>query len=91
MSDKNEKRNDYVDTFTSETGRRVLADLMDTFHMSRSSHVGGDACETAFREGERHAVLHILNKVGKRSDPEWLNRMFDDGTGQYSEAGYSYE
>ena len=91
MSDKNKKdaglrkrRDDYVTVFNSDTGQRVLADLMSQFHMGRSSHASGDACETAFREGERHVVLHILHMISKRSDPDWMNDKLDQGEIEYS-------
>ena len=57
---------------------------MATFHMGRSSHASGDPYETAFREGERHVVLHILNMMGNRSDPEWINNKLDQGEIEYS-------
>ena len=78
------RRSDYETVFSSEVGQRVLADLMAHFHMGRSSHTGGDSHETAFREGERHVVLHILNMTGKRSDPEWTNKQLDQGEIEYS-------
>ena len=78
------KRADYVSVFSKKEGAKVLADLMATFHMGRSSHASGDPYETAFREGERHVVLHILNMLGKRSDPEWINNKLDQGEIEYS-------
>lgn len=92
MSGKNKKdaqglkkrRDDYSAVFATDVGQRVLADLMSQFHMGRSSHASGDACETAFREGERHVVLHILHMLSKRSDPDWLNDKLDQGEIEYS-------
>lgn len=81
------RRSDYASVFSSESGKRVLSDLMLTFHMGSSSHVGGDSHETAFREGERHVILHIMHKLGKRGDMDWLNDSLDDGTVQYSVLG----
>ena len=52
--------------------------------MGRSSHAAGDSHETAFREGERHVVLHIMNMVGKRGDPEWMNSKLDPGQIEYN-------
>jgi len=78
------KRGDYVSVFSSDVGNRVIADLMTTFHWGRSSHSPGDPYETAFREGERHVILHILNSIGKRGDIEWINDRLDSGTIEYS-------
>jgi len=78
------KGSDYETVFASAEGLRVLADLMSEFHVGSSSHVPSDSHETAFREGERHVVLHILHKLGKRGDPSWLNDKLDQGTAQYS-------
>lgn len=78
------RRDDYETVFSSEAGQRVLADLMASFHMGRSSHTSGDSHETAFREGERHVVLHVLSMTGNRSDPDWLNNKLDQGEMEYS-------
>ena len=78
------RREDYQTGFSSKAGGRVLADLMSTFHMSRSSHVPGDTSETAFREGERHVVLHVLDMLSSRGDAEWLNDKLDQGEIEYS-------
>ena len=89
MADKqaqgqSKRRDDYETTFSTEAGQRVLADLMANFHMGRSSHAAGDSHETAFREGERHVVRHILNMTGKRGDPAWVNDKLDQGEIEYS-------
>ena len=89
MADKqaqgqSKRRDDYETTFSTEAGQRVLADLMANFHMGRSSHADGDSHETAFRAGERHVFLHILNMPGKRGDPAWVNDKLDQGEIEYS-------
>lgn len=78
------RKEDYETVFASAAGARVLADLMTQFHIGRSSHMSGDSHETAFREGERHVVLHIFDMMGKRSNPEWLNDKLDQGEIEYS-------
>ena len=78
------RKEDYETVFSSKAGRRVLSDLMANFHAGRSSHVPGDSHETAFREGERHVVLHVLDMTGKRSDPDWINDKLDQGEIEYS-------
>lgn len=78
------RKGDYETTFGSPNGQRVIADLMTTFNWGRSSHTPGDPYETAFREGERHVILHILNTLGKRSDSSWINDKLDTGMVEYS-------
>lgn len=78
------RKDDYKTVFSSAAGERVLADLMGQFHVGRSSHMSGDSHETAFREGERHAVLHVLDMIGMRSEPTWLNDKLDQGEIEYS-------
>lgn len=57
--EERQRRADYREVFDSAAGRRVLADLGRFAHMDHPSYVRGDALETAFREGERNAVLRI--------------------------------
>ena len=78
-----QKREDYKITFGSEQGQRVLRDLMASFHMGRSTHIPGDSGESAFREGERHVVLHCLYMMAERSDPEHLVNTLDQAEVDY--------
>jgi len=77
MSDSEKLRTAYEECFSSDLGEKVLLDLMRRFHVGVSSHVSGDPHETAFREGERHVVLHILDMLGERGDARRLNDMLD--------------
>lgn len=54
---------DYRLTFGSETGQRVLQDLCETLHLLEPSYNPGSDMETAFREGERNALLYILSRL----------------------------
>ena len=83
-SGKDRRKADYETVFSTRHGQRVVADLMSQFNYGRSSHTPGDPYETAFREGERHVILHILNMVGKRSDVNWVNDKLDQGEIEYS-------
>ena len=84
MSDvQAQKREDYKVTFGTDQGQRVLRDLMATFHMGTSTHITGDPHESAFREGERHVLLHILYKVSERSNPEHLVNSLDQADTDY--------
>lgn len=54
------KANDYENTFRSETGKRVLSDLIN------SHYIGGavfdkDPHLMAFKEGQRNVILRILH------------------------------
>jgi len=80
----NRRKEDYETVFSTEAGSRVVADLMAQFNVGRSSHTSGDSHETAFREGERHVILHVLHMLGKRGDPEWINDKLDQGEIEYS-------
>lgn len=54
---------DYRVTFGSEQGQRVFNDLVTRFHLFEPTYHPGDVYETAFREGERNALLYILSRV----------------------------
>jgi len=74
----------YKRLFTTEDGKRVLADLMKA-HKVMSSTFSKDPYETALNEGERNVVLRILKhlhfdmeqfeqrieQVSKNKDPFW--------------------
>lgn len=52
---------DYQATFGTETGRRVLWDLLARCHVFQSSYrPKSQADETIFREGERNVGLQIM-------------------------------
>jgi len=57
---------DYKVTFGQEAGQRVLNDLKNRCHFLSTTNVKGDAHESAFMEGQRSAVLFILNMVNKK-------------------------
>ncbi len=57
----------YKDTFNSDAGKEVLADLMDTHGFTTTTFPGeksmdgqAQALDMAFREGERNVILRIL-------------------------------
>ena len=53
----------YNDLFTTESGKKVLADLEVRCNWRTSSYVVGDANATAFEEGKRAVLLHIFNMM----------------------------
>lgn len=50
---------DYLTTFTTPEGERVLADLTSAYY--HRSSFSKDPYETAFKEGQRAVVVRILN------------------------------
>jgi hypothetical protein len=46
-----------------DNARLVLAELAEVCQVAQSSHVPGDACSTAFREGKRAVWLYIAGRL----------------------------
>lgn len=65
MDKKTNKRvqlvKDYKGVFETPAGRRVLYDLMSNHHIMSPTYVDGTTEGTLLREGERRAILRILN------------------------------
>ncbi len=59
-------RRQYVATFTSDSGRAVLADLRETFY-DRTCFVPGDPYGTHVAEGARQVVLRILTVLAEEA------------------------
>jgi hypothetical protein len=57
----------YQQTFRTEAGEVVLADLEKRFQ--RRSSFAADAYMTAFREGQRDVYLMILNFIEQEEQP----------------------
>lgn len=68
---------DYKRTFETDHGRRVLWDLMKETGMNSSNFVPGDPYATAFNEGGRATILHILKKININF--EQLENIIDKG------------
>jgi hypothetical protein len=62
-------KQDYAHIFSSETGKRVLKDLMDKLKVFNLSYDKQNS--TAFNEGKRFAGLHIANMVTPISAKAW--------------------
>ena len=60
---------DYQSLFTTEGGRKVLLDLMARYHVGAQVHTAGDPLETAFRDGQRSVVLHLLDQIALGPEP----------------------
>ena len=66
---------DYKTTFGTDSGKRVLYNLIKTCGYQLSSF-SDDPYTTAFKEGQRNAVLHILNKL--KTDPLELAKFIKE-------------
>ena len=65
-----EMKQAYIDTFTTEKGKRVLRDL-NRYRYKTTFRL--DPIEMAYREGQRSLVLHIENMI--RLDYEKLQEQ----------------
>lgn len=57
----------YRRTFNTEDGEQVLKDLKARFSFETSTFVPGDPHQSAFREGQRDAVLLIVRMLSEES------------------------
>lgn len=55
----------YRRTFNTEDGERVLADLKARFSFEASTFIPGDPHHSAFKEGQRDAVLLIARMLSE--------------------------
>jgi len=53
-------KQDYGITFSSKEGERVLADIKSAYY-HRGSYSKNDPHETSYREGQRSAIIRIIN------------------------------
>jgi hypothetical protein len=60
----------YRRTFTSDDGAVVLEDLKKRFSFNQTTHQPGDPHESAFLEGQRYAVLTIINLMTEQTKGE---------------------
>jgi hypothetical protein len=54
-----QQKTDYLITFSTQEGERVLADLQSAYY--HRSSFSRDPYETAFKEGQRAVIVRILN------------------------------
>lgn len=71
-----QRAKDYVQTFDTDAGKRVLKDLCKYAHVMHPSYTRGEPTHTAFKEGERNVVLRILSVLSK--GPEYLGTLMDN-------------
>jgi hypothetical protein len=73
----------YKRFFDTEDGKKVMADLMKSCHIT-SSTMSSDPYETAFNEGARSVVLRILKTVNAdMSQVEEMIKKMEEQEEQY--------
>lgn len=61
---------DYMNTFTSESGKRVRENLSLEGYEKDVTFVKDDALGSAFNEGKRYMILHINRMLARKPDIE---------------------
>lgn len=69
-------RADVLMTFSTESGKNVLNQLMKQYNVLHSTHVTDNSHETAFLEGQRKVVLDILDIMGREITPADFAREY---------------
>ncbi|WP_285907665.1 hypothetical protein [Pseudodesulfovibrio pelocollis] len=78
LSKPRELRRAYRRVFMTEEGQLVLADLAERFCVTRPIYGDGMTTERAMvNEGQRQAVLHILNTLNL--NPDTLPKEYTNG------------
>lgn len=82
---------DYKRTFQSQSGRRVLQDLMDVHHMLRVSFDEENTHTTSFKEGERNVILRILQilKIDVEKLRDHIEEIEKNARGHESNTNYT--
>ena len=66
-----ERRESYKEVFSTEEGKRVLADLASLFGCGNVQY-NGEPNDLIYREGQRSVALHIIHAVNyKPQDPQF--------------------
>jgi hypothetical protein len=78
LGDRIHRQENYVATFTSPQGQKVLQHLCKVGHVTTSTMVPGDTHLTSYNEGKRDLVLAILRQVHK--DPSALIKQIEEAS-----------
>lgn len=62
LANLEQRKRDYAQTFSSESGKRVLADLNNICFMNRTTYSNQDG-KTLLNEGMRFVAVHINNII----------------------------
>lgn len=76
----------YSKVFASEAGKVVLHDLIDAGGIFRVSYVQDDSYGTAFNEGTRSLLLHVLAKL--KLKPQDVEKFYDENATYTQEEYY---
>jgi hypothetical protein len=76
LKDRIDLHENYLVTFTSKEGQKVLAHLCKVAKVTESSHTPGDPYTTAFKEGQRSIVTSILKYINK-DQSEFIKQVED--------------
>lgn len=68
---------DYRNCFTSESGKKVLADLFNRTVMTQGGEI--EPLANAFQEGRKNIVLSIMKRIGAVSAKPSFLEAFEDG------------
>lgn len=71
----------YKTAFGTDDGKKVLWDLMAVFKVGDQIHVPGDPYETAFCDGQRSVVLHIMSLL--RYDPDRFQKEIQNASDDF--------
>lgn len=71
-----QKKDDYVETFSSDHGKRVLNDHLKACGVFGRTHVSGDPHDSAFNNGMREGALRLVRQMGLSE--EELMRMANE-------------
>lgn len=72
---------DYSKFFNTESGKRVMRDLIRKHHVMTPSYSQTSDRETAFREGQRYVVLNIMRIC--KLDPNSYGEMIESAKEEY--------
>ena len=76
------KVKDYKQVFSTQAGKRVLADMMSSHYMFTATFAPQDPHMTSIREGERNVILRLLSILKK--DPEKLRDYIMEEHDEYT-------
>jgi len=62
LAARKQLKEDYLATFSTDAGKRVLTDLANRCFAGRTSF-NGDAYQTVFNEGRRSIYIHIVGTM----------------------------
>lgn len=59
---------DYLNAFTTESGKRVLDNLSRECYENAVTFIRGEPDSTAFNEGKRYIMLHIRRILARKAE-----------------------